>query len=137
MNEKKKLYHLPVVCCVSKENKKAEVNDSIAVTHGVQLFASWFFGKCSSSRSPCVRAINHHIRAKANHEPKKAMLKILIVHLHCESTKVVKISWRYRSLCFEVRYCTTLQSPFLKITLRRVFWTARDLYDLLQENLII
>lgn len=49
-------------------------------------------GKCISSKSPCVTAINHQIAAKTNHDKIKLNANTMRVHRHCESTNVVKIS---------------------------------------------
>lgn len=67
-------------------------------------------GKCISSKSPWVTAINHQIKAKDSHERTKLKANTINVHLHCESTKVVKMSCKNRTRLLEIFFDTTLQS---------------------------
>lgn len=67
-------------------------------------------GKCISSKSPCVTAINHQIIAKKSQERTKLRANTIRVHLHWLSTSVVNISCRNRILRLEIFFCNTLQS---------------------------
>lgn len=130
------MYILPMVCCVSMENKKQDVNPWIFRTQGAQPELAWCIGRCSFSKSPWVKAINHHINANINQEPTNPMAKMVSVHLHWESTKVVKMSWRYRRRRLEIRDWSMLQSPFLKTARFRILLTALGLNERLEQQKI-
>lgn len=49
----------------------------------------WFGGKCASSKSPWVTAINHHITAKNNHDRTKLNANTINVQRHCESNILI------------------------------------------------
>lgn len=59
-------------------------------------------GKCIGSKSPCVTAISHQMPAKNSHDKIKLNANTISVHLHCESTNVVKISCKNRILRREI-----------------------------------
>lgn len=67
-------------------------------------------GKCIASKSPCVTEISHQMPAKKSHDRIKLRANTISVHLHCESTNVVKISCKNRTRRREIFFCITLQS---------------------------
>ena len=83
-----------------------------------KLFLDWISrdwipcsgGRCISSKSPCVTAMSHQIIAKNSQERMKLRANTISVHLHWESTRVVNISCRNRTLRREIFFCNTLQS---------------------------
>lgn len=66
--------------------------------------------------------------------PTNPIANIVRVHLHCESTKVVKISCKYRNRLLDIRDCRMLQSPFLKTALLRILRMAFGLNDFLKRK---
>lgn len=66
--------------------------------------------------------------------PTNPIANIVSVHLHCESTKVVKISCKYRNRLLDILDCRMLQSPFLKTALLRIFRMAFGLNDFLKRK---
>lgn len=84
-------------------------------------------GKCISSKSPWVTAINHQIAAKNSQERTKLNANTISVHRHCESTSVVKMSCRNRILRREIFFCITLQS------LKKNKEPKNDVYSYLNE----
>lgn len=99
-----------MVCWVSIENRKHDAKLWMLNTHGTHELFACIPGKCISSKSPCVTEINHQIIAKKSQDSTKLRANTINVHLHCESTSVVKISCRKRILLCEIFFCITLQS---------------------------
>lgn len=117
------MYRLPypIVCWVSTENRKQDMNPFMLVMHGfmgsVALFSR---SESSASRSPCVYEINHQIKAKDVQETRKLIENTIKVQRHWASTRVVKRSCMYRLRLFATFPWTTLHSPCLKITRFRI-----------------
>lgn len=102
----------PIVCCVSTEKRKQPVKELTLFRQGTNTSELLVGGV----RSPWVKMISHQIRAKRSHERMKERANTSSVQRHCASTRVVKMSWRYRRLRFATFPWTTLQSPCLKMT---------------------
>lgn len=113
----------PIVCCVSTENRKQPVKELTFVRQGT--YVTLVSDGSGGLRSPWVKIISHQIRAKRSHERMNESANTSNVQRHWASTRVVKISWRYRRLRLATFHCTTLQSPCLKITR---FLTRRAAY---------
>lgn len=103
-------------------------------THGVQWASSWYGGRWSDSKSPCVKNMSHQMTAKPSQDSRKLAAKTSRVHRHWASTSVVKMSCKKRMLRLGRCDCNMLQSPFLKIALRRIFLTAPGRNDFLKQR---
>lgn len=62
------------------------------------------------------------------------MAKIVNVHLHWESTRVVKMSCRNLSRRLDIRDWSILQSPFLNTALLLIFLVALGRNDFLRKQ---
>lgn len=101
----------PIVCCVSTEKRKQPVKVFTLLRQGLK------FSSCSAGfKSPWVKMMSHQRRAKSSQERIKERANTSSVQRHCASTRVVKISCRYRRLRLATFHWTTLQSPCLKMT---------------------
>lgn len=107
----------PIVCCVSTENRKHDIKPFMFVMQGF-IGSDELSFNCSAmaSRSPCVYEMSHQIRAKLVHDNMKLIENTINVQRHCASTSVVNRSCMYLLRRLATLPCTTLHSPFLKIT---------------------
>ena len=102
----------PIVCWVSTEKRKHPVKELTLLRHGMNG-SDVFVG---GVRSPWVKMMSHHMRANSSQDRIKERANTSSVQRHCASTRVVKMSWRYRRLRFATFHWTTLQSPCLNMT---------------------
>lgn len=120
----------PIVCWVSTEKRKHPVKELTLLRQGTNGSEGFSGGL----RSPWVKMISHQMSAKRSQERMKERANTSSVQRHCTSTRVVKMSWRYRRLRLATFHWTTLQSPCLKMTRLRTRLAAYRALRYLQDG---
>lgn len=120
----------PIVCWVSTEKRKHPVKELTLLRQGTNGSEGFSGGL----RSPWVKMISHQMSAKRSQERMKERANTSSVQRHCTSTRVVKMSWRYRRLRLATFHWTTLQSPCLKMTRLRTRLAAYRALRYLQHG---
>lgn len=91
---------LPIVCCVSREKRKADRNDLISVTHGVWFLlfsnssgASLLLNSSKYCISPCAYAIRYHMTPRNSHDKMKFNANTTIVQpgMECRNVETLEL----------------------------------------------